>query len=160
MTVTVNGFMTTAQICDAIADSFRPIDGLTVYSYGELPDSINVTPQLQVYWEGFRESQDSELDRLTGKKGIVHAVDEFVLDLYGATRGPSLASSMKHVMHWFDKVREVLAGNQTIYFGIVNGDGSSFLKWARWQGRRGRMVYNNPQEEFAGVRINITTGVF
>lgn len=154
------GFMTTAQMCDAIADSFRTIEGLTVYSFGDLPDSINVVPQLQVYWEGFRVSQDSETDRLTAQKGIMHDVDEFILDLYAAQRGPSLASSMKHAMHWFDKIRVVLEENKKVYFGMVNANGSSFVKWARWQGRRGRMVYNNPGEEFAGVRINITTGVF
>lgn len=160
MTATVNGFLTTGQMCDAIADSFRQIEGLEVYSFGELPDAINVTPQLQVYWDGFRESHDSDLDRMTAQKGIIHATDEFILDLYADERGASLASSMKITMQWFDKIREVLEQNKKIYFGIVNADGSGFIKWARWQGKRGRMVYNNPQQEFAGVRVTITTGVF
>lgn len=145
--------ITEVQVCDAIADTFRQIPGLTVQSYNELTDGIPTTPLLQVYWWKFIEDAESETDRAAAQHKVVIADDTYRLDLYAKERG-ELREDFAAVMENLSEMRQVVYDQQQIYFGL------KAIKSMKWQAQYANLKYGDPMMSYAGARVTMVIRIF
>ncbi len=146
--------ITEAQVCDAIAGTFRTqIPSLSVQSYNQLTDGIPEMPLLQVYWWKFIEDAATETDRAAAQHAVTISDDTYRLDLYAKTRS-ELREDVPAVMEMLSKMREAVYAQQTTYFGLTA------IKSMKWQGQYAVLRYGDPLTSYAGARITLTIRIF